>query len=498
MKKVFTLAALAVASVAALRAQTAPTMSRVAPTVDQILSLKRAASPEISPDGRSVAYTVRETNWDDNAYETEIWLADVATGASRQLTNAKKSSQSPAWSPDGTKIAFTSDRSDKRQIYLISPHGGEGEALTSVEDGVSSFAWSPDGKTIAYTTTEAKPAAIKDRDKKYGEFQVVEQDHRMSHLFVLDVATRATRTLTSGAFTVGSFTWSPDGRSIAFDHRVNPLLANGGSADISIVTVADGSVRKLVTQDGPDANPVWSPDGSRIAFQTAMANPTYFYSNSVIAIVPATGGTPTVVSSSFDEDPQIVGWKPAGLFFAASARTYAFLYKLDPDAKTIVKVSAPDHTVNSGFSLSKDGTHVASLRADANTMAEVYADAKKLTDFSTQTAGWTTGTLEVVSWKSQDGASIEGVLHKPADFDATKKYPLLVVIHGGPTGVSRAIPFTSTIYPIDVWVPRGVLVLEPNYRGSAGYGEKFRALSVRNLGVGDAWDVLSGIDALVA
>src|SRR5262249_12386679 len=96
------------------------------------------------------------------------------------------------------------------------------------------------------------------------------------------------------------------------------------------------------------------------------------------------------------------------------------------------------------------------------------------------------------------GATIEGVLHKPADFNPAATYPLLVVIHGGPTGVSRAIPLTSTIYPIDVWVPRGVLVLEPNYRGSAGYGEKFRSLNVRNLGVGDAWDVLAGIDPLVA
>jgi dipeptidyl aminopeptidase/acylaminoacyl peptidase len=125
-------------------------------------------------------------------------------------------------------------------------------------------------------------------------------------------------------------------------------------------------------------------------------------------------------------------------------------------------------------------------------------DAKKLTDMNAQTARWATATLEIVSWKSQDGATIEGVLHKPEDFDASRKYPLLVVIHGGPTGVSRAVPFTSDIYPIDLWVPRGVLVLEPNYRGSAGYGEKFRSLNVRQLGVGDAWDVLSGIDALIA
>ena len=499
MKNVSTLVFLALAGVATAGAQTAPmALPRVAQTVDQILSLKRVASPEISPDGRWVAYTVRDTNWDDKAYETEVWLADAATGATRQLTNAKKSSQSPAWSPDGSKLAFTSDRTDKRQIYLINPQGGEAEALTATEDGVGSFAWSPDGRTIAYTATEAKPAAIKDREKKYGEFQVVEQDHRMTHLFAIDTATRATRTLTSGAFTVGSFSWSPDGKMIAFDHRVNPLLANGGSADISVVTVADAAVRPLVTQEGPDANPVWSPDGSRIAFQTAMANPAFFYANTLIATVPAGGGAPTVLSTAFDEDPSLVAWNAGGLYFSASARTYSYLYKLDPATKAVTRVSPADRTVNSSFSFSKDGQAIASLRSDAKTMAEVYVGAKKLTDMSGQAASGAAGTLEVVSWKSQDGAEIEGVLHKPADFDPAKKYPLLVVIHGGPTGVSRAVPFTSTIYPIDVWVPRGVLVLEPNYRGSAGYGEKFRALNVRNLGVGDAWDVLSGVDSLIA
>ncbi len=128
MKNILTLAAVALGGAAVLGAQSAPA-SRVVPTVDQILSLKRAGSPEISPDGRLVAYTVREANWDDNAYETEIWLADATSGATRQLTNAKKSSQSPAWSPDGSKLAFVSDRSDKRQIYLISPQGGEADAL---------------------------------------------------------------------------------------------------------------------------------------------------------------------------------------------------------------------------------------------------------------------------------------------------------------------------------------------------------------------------------
>jgi dipeptidyl aminopeptidase/acylaminoacyl peptidase len=494
------LGCLAAAGTISVHAQTARTTG-AAPTVDQILSLKRAGSPEISPDGRWVAYTVRETNWEDNAYDTQIWLADVQTGATRQLTSSKKSSQSPAWSPDGQKLAFISDRTDKRQVYVIDPTGGEAEALTTAEnvESVDAFAWSPDGRTIAYTATEPKSNAVKDREKKYGEFQVVEQDYRMSRLSMIDVKSHATRALTAaGAFTVGSFAWSPDGRSIAFDHRTNPTPAASGSADISIVTVADGSVRKLITQDGPDSNPEWSPDGSRIAFQTVMGRGDFFYANTVVAVVPAAGGTPTSLTASFDEDPSIVKWAPNGLFFAASEHTYSYLYRLDPTTRTITKVAPVERTVSSSFSMTRDGQTAAFLRSDAKTMAEVYVGTKKITNMNAQTTSWNASTLDVVSWKSQDGTTIEGVLHKPVDFDATRKYPLLVVIHGGPTGVSRAIPFTSSIYPIDVWVPRGILVLEPNYRGSAGYGEKFRALNVRNLGIGDAWDVLSGVDSLVA
>ena len=286
-------------------AQPAPAQPPAGPTVDQLISLKRVGSPAISPDGKLVAYTVREANWEENWYETEIWIADVAAGTNRQLTNGKKSSGSPKWSPDSGRIAFTSDRSDKQQIWLIRPSFGEAEQLTREEEGVGSFAWSPDGKQIAFTMTDPKPESWKDRDKKYGEFESVDEDQRLSHLWVIDVESKKTRRLTKGSFTVGSFDWSPDGKAIAVDHTVNADPSNGGTADISIVTVADAAIRPLVTQAGPDNRPLWSPDGTKIAFSSAMAQPFYYYTNSRIAVIPAAGGAITDLTKNFDESPRL-------------------------------------------------------------------------------------------------------------------------------------------------------------------------------------------------
>ena len=179
----------------------------------------------------------------------------------------------------------------------------------------------------------------------------------MTHLFVLDVATRATRALTSGAFTVGSFAWSPDGKSIAFDHRVNGSPASSGSADISIVTVADGAVRKLVTQDGPDTHPVWSPDGSRIAFEIVDGE-----SRLLLHQRPDRDGARRAAARrrrcrrAFDEDPSIVAWKPSGLFFSASAAH--LLVPVSPGSRRPRPSRSSRRSTrrsNSSFSLSRDG-----------------------------------------------------------------------------------------------------------------------------------------------
>jgi dipeptidyl aminopeptidase/acylaminoacyl peptidase len=479
----------------------------LAQSIDDLIALKRVTgTPAISPDGRRVAFTVRETNWADNTYETEVWIADAsAVGSARPLTSGAKSSQQPAWSPDGTWIAFVSDRSDVRQLYRLSVEGGEAEALTSGE-AVSAFAWSPDSRRIAYTMPDPVTAAMKERQEKYGEYTHEDRDHRMAQLHVVEVATKATTAMTAGAFVVGAFDWSPDGARIAFDHRVNSDAGSSGSADISVVDVASRQVTPLVTQEGPDSNPRWSPDGRRIAFQSALAKPFYFFQNGALAIVAASGGTPLSITSRFDENPSLVAWTPAGIFFAASQRTWAYLYRVDADSGQTAAHRVREDWIGQSWAVTPAGSHVAFVASGPRDFPDVYAATVatalapvKLSDLGAQVAGWPAHGREVVRWKSQDGAGIEGVLHKPAGFDAGRRYPLLVVIHGGPTGVSRPTPYGSaSFYPIDAWLAKGALVLEPNYRGSAGYGEAFRSLNVRNLGIGDAWDVLSGIDHLVA
>ncbi|HXG87353.1 MAG TPA: S9 family peptidase [Vicinamibacterales bacterium] len=486
-----------------------PHAQSAGPGIDDVLNLKRVGSPAISPDGQTVAYTIRETNWDDNDFETEIWIGGGAEP--RQLTSAKKSSLQPAWSPDGRWLAFISDRDGKRQIYRIALAGGEAAKLTSAEEGVTAFAWSPDGHHLAYTMTDPIASSVKEREKRYGDIRIEDEDRRMAHLYMITVTTdpvSAPRQLSTGAIVVGNFDWSPDSRSLAFDHRVSSDPADGGSADISVVGVDAGGQQAVVAQAGPDSNPRWSPDGRRIAFVSSMSKPFDYYQNSVLAVVSPGVNRVDVLSEAFDENPSLLAWTPVGIYFAASQRAYAHLFRLDPATRQTTRFAVGDRSIGASYSITRNGHSTAFIGSNATDFADVYSGTltapaltpTRITRTADQIAAWPKHAREVITWKSQDGTEIEGVLHKPVDFKAGRRYPLLVVIHGGPTGVSRPVPYSNNVgyYPIDMWLAKGALVLEPNYRGSAGYGEKFRALNVRNLGIGDAWDVISGIDHLVS
>jgi dipeptidyl aminopeptidase/acylaminoacyl peptidase len=237
-----------------------------------------------------------------------------------------------------------------------------------------------------------------------------------------------------------------------------------------------------------------------------MGQKLYFASNSRLAIVGTDGGKPRSVTDGFDENPGLLEWNRHGIYFSGLQKTAAHLFRVDPVSAKIVRVSQPDDLMAGSFSVTRSADRIAFTVSSSTTIGEVFISdtrsftPRKLTNFNEQIKPFTLGTREVISWRSQDGTTIEGVLIKPADFDPAKRYPLLCIIHGGPTGIDRPALLTPDTrnYPSDIWAARGALILKVNYRGSAGYGEKFRKLNVGNLGVGDAWDVLSGVDFLIA
>ena len=483
------------------------------PTIDDLLMVKSVGGAQISPDGRWVAYTVTESDMKQDAYVTHVWLVETATGKRFQLTRGEKSAGGASWSPDGQWLAFTSNRiGDKNQIFVISPDGGEAIQLTKSETSVGGFAWSKDGKMIAFAATEPVPQVSKDRKEHLGDYEVVRKEYNHSHIWTIDVA-EAMKAPVAGrqrtknkVFSVGGASWSPDGKQIAFSATVNPDLIQGRTSDIYLLNLADDSVKKLVAQPGPDNNPQWSPDGKQILFSTAMGNERFFASNSRLAVIPATGGTPRSLTDAFDENPGFVTWNNDGIYFSGFQKTASHLFRLDPQTARITRITGPDNLMAGAFSLTRDGQRMAFTASSPVSLNEVFtSDVKSfspraLTNMTEQAKQFTLGTRELISWKSQDGAQIEGVLIKPANFDPSKKYPLLCIIHGGPTGIDRPSLLAPDMryYPSDIWAGRGALILKVNYRGSAGYGENFRRLNVRNLGVGDAWDVLSGVDYLVS
>jgi len=512
------------------------------PDFRQVLSMESASRPQVAPDGGSVVYVVATADWEGNRYDRELWLARTGEDPFQLTRNQGKSSTNPRWSPDGKWIAFLSDRGDDPQIWLISPKGGEALPLTAVKDGIADFEWSPDGKTMAVAITDPEDEHREKLEEAYGAYAVEDADFRMTHLWLLDVEAAlaseigatlpddstdesgtdekledagtlpndsdteppAFRRLTSGGeFTVRDLRFSPDGRRIAFSHTPDPRVESSMHSDISVVEVAGGENRTLVTLGGPDSDPRWSPDGRWVLFSTKNGRSEY-YLNNELAKIAIDGGELVVLTAGFDENVGVVSWSADGILFIALDGTYRRLYRMDPSSHEITPVTIDNAPRLIWWAdVSADGHTLVFQGEDADSLDEIYrlddgsTRATRITDMTGQTTDWQVGTREVIQWPSKDGATIEGVLLKPDGFDPNKKHPLLVIVHGGPAWLSLPAHVYTYVYPVQQWLAKGAVVLMPNYRGSAGYGQDFRALNVRNLGVGDAWDVLSGVDHLI-
>jgi dipeptidyl aminopeptidase/acylaminoacyl peptidase len=499
------------------------------PSFEEIISLRSPGTPFISPDGQHVAFTIRRANWKENNYQSEIWLSK--NGAKPfQLTNAPDAgSSNPNWSPDGQWIGFLRKHGEHRQIHIISPHGGEARAVTNADRDIQNFAWSPDGTQFAISMSEPEAKTQEERKKRFGSYDVDDQEFSRSWLYIVDFNPDLSpltdlpcydqkdstaqawdclkwpeieALIDSVDYTITDFKWSPNGDKIVLNHQTDPLINSFFDSDVSILDLTDKSVKPLVSNSSADFFNDWSPDGRFILYTTSLEDRTSnYYKNGKLYTIPVAGGTPRPLAQAFDEQLSGLTWTPSGILATAFQKTKRHLYRIDPNAGTFSLLGESPRLIY-GFTVSKKGDRIAFNAASGDQLNEIYTTAtanfqpRAITTFQQQIEHWKVAQSEVISWESKDGTIIEGILHKPQDYDPDKKYPLLVVIHGGPTGIDRPGPIPSSLYPILHWLDKGALVLRPNYRGSAGYGEAFRSLNVENLGVGDAWDVLSGVDYL--
>lgn len=500
-------------------------------TLDDVMELRNVGGVSLSPDGSRVLFTIggwehpaaKDTaKGDRHEQRAHIWLVSASGGDARQLTYGERGENSPQWSPDGKLIAFVSargaangDDGPRPQIWILPADGGEAWALTTARDGVAGFTWSPDGSQIAYLTTDSLSREAEAKIKRRDDPKPFEGDMRMSHAWVVDVRPKAVATkLTTGNFTVRSApAWSPDGRMLTVLSSPTTLIRDE-RRDLWTINIATKGAEKISLPEGttPQTNGAWSPDGKMLAFgvitETFKANKDGMYprslKNTTLALYDVGAKSlKDANSAQFDNSVGQPRWSNDGkeILFTAQDRVWSSVYSYDVASGRYTALTKQMMVRQPSFS--RDGSRVAFAADSPNSPADVYvsdgsfSSPKKVSNANPGIANLALGETEVITWKSNDGWSVEGILLKPVGYRAGQRVPLLVDVHGGPTG-AHANGFKANWGSAgQFWAGQGWAVLYPNPRGSTGYGEKFMRGNIKDWGGGDYRDIMSGVDELV-
>jgi dipeptidyl aminopeptidase/acylaminoacyl peptidase len=489
-------------------------------TVEDLTNVRDVSDPRISPDGKWVAYTVSVPDTSKDQDDTDLWLASWDGKEQIRLTRSPADEHAGRWSPDGRYLAFLSNRDDPRevdQLWLFDRAGGEPERLTSFPGGVSDLAWSPDGRRLALIVSDPdsnakEPGDTSSRGAKpivIDRFQFKQDEvgwltDRYDRLYVFDLSTRAATRLLSGDYDDAAPSWSPDGQSIAFVSRRRPDFDRTDNYDLYVVESRPGAEpRQLTTFTGPDMSPdwgsrppAWSPDGKLIAYVQGGPLELLYYAVQSVAVVPAAGGPARVLTRGLDRNVLSPAFSSDGqsvLFLLEGDRVY-HLARV-PSAGGAVEPLVEGQRALTDLEVGRDG-RMAVASSATDVPAELYAvEGHELRPLTRQNEAWRASVrlapVEEITVRSRDGTEIHGFMVKPPDYQAGRRYPTILRIHGGPVW-----QFYHDFGNLDwqVLAANGYVVLGVNPRGSSGRGEKFSTAIWAKWGQKDSEDVLAAVD----
>ncbi len=497
-------------------------------TFDDLMAIRRLSDPQISPDGRWVAFTVTTVDKAKNTRNTDVWLLPTTGGEPRPLTTHPAADVRPRWSPDGTRLAFVSTRAGTPQIWTITVAGGEPEQLTRFPTGASGVLWSPDGQHVAFTA-EVYPdcpdeACTRQREEERARHPVKARiytrllyrhwdtwkDGKRRHLFVIPVVGGTARDLTPGdhdvpPFSLGGpddYAFSPDGSELCFAKKESHDEAISTNTDLWIVSVRGGEPRRLTTNPAADNSPLYSPDGRYIAYR-AQERPGFESDRWRLMLYDRRTGRTRSLTDALDHWVEEFVWAPDSqrLYFTVAEGGAFPIYVVTISTGEIRKLVPTG--ANEGLQITPDGKTLIFLRHGFSQPAELYrvnVDGSQLTPLTRMNADrlaeiqW--GDVRSIWYTGAEGARVHGWIVTPPGFDSTRKYPMIVLLHGGPQSVWADVFHYR--WNAQLFAAAGYVLFLPNPRGSIGFGQKFIDEISGDWGGKVYEDVMRGVDHVLS
>ncbi len=477
-------------------------------TLVDVLNVPNLTDPQLSPDGRQVAYVLAKADWKANKRISHIWRVNGDGTGSVQLTSGQDGETSPRWSPDGRTLAFLAKRGaeEATQIYLLPNSGGEAQALTAQASAIADIRWAPDGKSVFFVAPEPKTDEEKAREKAKDDVFAFDEDYKQRHLWRVSVSDRKTERLTTGDYSVLSYDLSRDGRRVAFNRAPTPLLGTSEESEVWIMN-ADGSSASQLTHNGiAERSARISPDGTQVIFLAGANEKFESYYNGKIFVVPSAGGAAKLLAADLPYAVDAADWSrdSASVYFLANLGVHNELFQLDVKSGKARQLTDGQHALGGWSFVAEADRHVMTID-DAENTGDVWligsanpGTPTRVTHvFDYLAQDFRLPRQEKVQWKGADGVTVEGLLYYPLDYREGQRYPLAVQTHGGPQASDKYGLAEWGSY-VPVLTAKGYLVFKPNYRGSTGYGDSFLRDMVGHYFQNAHLDVMTGVDYLIA